>query len=172
MGEDNREEFLEELKGQGEPRIPAGVIGGAALLDALRGARGQGPGSLGAFLASGVLPPVLAALLAKKLVSSLYRGEEGEKRASPLLAMVRMHHLKQAATLPKPQGALKNSLSVAYNNTPPKPQTTPVGGPRKVMADPTGVKATPPSKKRFFNDQSKANLGFTGSRQSVPSTGQ
>jgi len=147
---------------------------------ALKGAHRYGPGALtaakelvpalGTYVASGLLPSVLATILAKKLVKHLYdteRDDSSTKEASSLGSMARAY-MKCAGASMKPSGALRNSMSIAYNNTPPSPQTTPVGGPQKVKADATGVKPRAPSKTRFYNDIAKSNLGYSGSRQGVP----
>jgi len=159
-----------------QPEIRPGIVGGAALIDALSSSKSGGI-NLAKYLSSGLLPPVLAALLAKQLVQHLYNPPEDaqgvEKQASPLLAMARAYSIqKRAAALMKPQGALRNSMAVAYSSAPPTPQTTPVGGPRKVTAHQTGPKVKLPSKTRFFNDQSKANMGYSGNRLGVPNAGK
>jgi hypothetical protein len=100
----------------------------------------------------------------RRLVRELH-----EKTASPLLAIARAFLLQKRANVQiKPQGALRNTMSVAYAATPPKPKSTIPKGPNAVKPSPSGVRVTLPSKARFYNDQSKANMGYSGNRMGVP----
>jgi len=169
---------LEEARATGHALHGAHKFGPGAL----RAAKELAP-ALGTYLATGLLPPVLATILGKKLIEHLYRKGEDEgqeKTSSGLLAMVRLHHLKQAAdfaqTPPKPikpQGALRNSLAVAYSSKPPKPVTTPMKALRSSQPHETGVKGSMPiaEDKRFHNDMRLATMG-RGARTGVPSIGR
>lgn len=100
----------------------------------------------------------------RRLVHELH-----EKQASPLLTIARAFMLQKHANAQlKPQGALRNSMAVAYAATPPKPKSTLPKGPNAVKPSHSGVRVTLPSKARFYNDQSKANLGYSGNRMGVP----
>lgn len=155
---------------------------------ALHGAHKYGPGALraakelapafGTYLATGLLPPILATLLGKKLIQHLYKKDKEEmpeKQASGLRAMVKMYHVKQAmAAQPvKPSGALRNSLSVAYTAKPPRPDSTPVKGLRGTKPHQTGVKGRMPisEDRRFHNDMRLSTMG-RGTRMGVPSIGR